>query len=374
MLNETSRVSHDRRPAAGLASTRSTWAQTPSPSPTKVKQSTLDRIAIMTLNFQSILKVPDVQDNPNRTLELFDIGEMLADRYKVHKVEFQHYHLASTEPSYLKELRSRLEKSKSRATQINLEFGQLNMSAPQQRDRLLAIDLTKMWVDHAVLLGAQRVMINQGQPTHENKSYGIPTLKTMVDYGKSKKIIVSVETRGAGGGRGRGGQGGAGPAGTAPGAGGAAPGAAAGTPASTSPNVPAPGAAAGTPPTTAGAPAGTAPSGAAPGATAPAGPPPLTGPAAWTLLAEIIKGAGAYSNVDVGGANAANQEELHSCLKTMFPMTANTMHTRVNTRWDLATAIKYLEGELGYKGLYTIEAGNSHEGTQAIYDVVVATL
>jgi hypothetical protein len=46
----------------------------------------------------------------------------------------------------------------------------------------------------------------------------------------------------------------------------------------------------------------------------------------------------------------------------------------VNTRWDLATAIKYLEGEVGYKGLYTIEASNSHEGTQAIYDVVVATL
>jgi hypothetical protein len=46
----------------------------------------------------------------------------------------------------------------------------------------------------------------------------------------------------------------------------------------------------------------------------------------------------------------------------------------VNTRWDLAAAIKYLEGELKYKGLYTIEAGNGHEGTQAIYDVVVATL
>jgi hypothetical protein len=46
----------------------------------------------------------------------------------------------------------------------------------------------------------------------------------------------------------------------------------------------------------------------------------------------------------------------------------------VNTRWDLATAIRYLEKDLGYKGLYTIEASNGHEGTQAIYDVVVATL
>jgi hypothetical protein len=338
-----------------LATTGFAWAQTVDPKADwkKVRQSTLDRIAIMTLNFQSILKVPDTQDSPNRTLELSDIGEMLADTYGVHKVEFQHYHLASVEPSYFKDMRSKLEKSKSRATQINLEFSGLNISAPQQRDRLLAIDLTKMWVDHAVALGAQRVMINQGAPTHENKVYSIPTLKAMVDYGKSKNIIVSVETRGSGGGggRGRGGQGAQ-----------AAPGAA---PAATAP---------GTAPATAPAAAAPAPSAAAGQPAPPAGPPPLTGPAVWTLLAEIIKGAGSYSNVDVGGANAANQEELHSCLKMMFPMTANTMHTRVNTRWDLATAMRYLEGELGYKGLYTIEASNGHEGTRAIYDVVIATL
>jgi hypothetical protein len=279
----------------------------------KIKKSTLDRIAIMTLNFQRILKVPDVQDSPERTLELFDIGEMLADTYGSHKVEFQHYHLASTETSYLKSLRASLEKAKSRATQINLEFSGLNICAPQNRDRVLAVDLTKAWIDHAVTIGAQRVMINQGAPTQENKAAGIAALKLMVDYGKSKNIIVSVETRGSGGGRGQ----------QAP----------------------------GTPP-----------------------PPPTSGKEANILLAEIIKGANAYSNVDLGGARALDQEELHFCLKTMFPMTANSLHTRVNTAWDLATAMKYLEGELGYKGLYTIEASNGHEGTQQIYDVIVATL
>src|SRR6476619_7326701 len=326
------------------------WAQAQTPA--KAKQSTLDRIAIMTLNFQRILKVPDVQDSPERTLELFDIGEMIADKYGVHKVEFQHYHIASTEPSYLKELRSRLEKVKSRATQINLEFSGLNMSAPRLRDRLMAIDLTKAWVDHAVLMGAQRVMVNQGaqggadsvMPTHENKVYGIPALKAIADYGRSKGIIVSVETRGGGGGgRGRGNaQGAAAPAGGAPGAAAGAPGAAAPAPAPAAPA---------TPP-----------------------PPAMPSPEVWALLLEILKAAGAYSNVDVGGAAAKNQEELHQCLKMLFPVTAGTMHTRVSTNWDLATAIKFLEQDLGYKGLYTIEAGNGHEGTQPIYDVVVETL
>jgi hypothetical protein len=299
----------------------------------KPKQSTLDRIAIMTLNFQRMLRLPDLPNEPQRTLELFDLPSMLADTYGVHKIEFQHYHIPSTEPSFLKELRSRIEKQKSRMTQINLEFGNLNMSAPELRNRLMATDLTKMWVDHAVMLGAARVMINQGQPTVENKVYGIPTLKNMADYGRSKGIIVSVETRGGGGGGGRG----------------------------TTAAAQAAGAAAG------GAAAGTAPA-------APAGPPPLTGPARWMLLAEIIEAAGAYSNVDVGGAGAANQEELHACLKRMFPSTANSLHARVNQNWDFATAVRYLEKDLVYKGIYTIESSNAHEGTKEIYDVIVATL
>ncbi len=287
---------------AAAAGSPNVWAQ----APKGAKQSTLDRIAIMTLNFQSMLRVPDEPETPTRTLELFDIAEMIADKYGVHKVEFQHYHIPSTESSYLKELR---------------------MSAPRLRDRLMAIDLTKMWIDHAVMLGAQRVMINQGSqegtspvmPTHENKVYGIPALKAMADYGRSKGIIVSVETRGGGGGRGRG----------------------QGVPS----EMPAP-------PAT----------------------PPMPQPEVWALLAEILKASGAHANVDVGGAGAANQEELHQCLKMLFPYTAGSMHTRVNQRWDLATAIKFLEHDLGFKGLYTIEASNGHEGTQAIYDVVVATV
>jgi hypothetical protein len=172
----------------------------------------------------------------------------------------------------------------------------------------------------------------------------------MADYGWSKGIIVSVETRGAGGG-GRGGNRGAGA--------GAAPGAAQTPPAAAS---------SGNPPATATAPP---PAPASPAAPA---PPAMPQPEVWALLAEIVKGAGAYANVDLGGAGATSQEELHQCLKMLIPVTAGSIHTRVNARWDLATAIKFLEGDLKYKGLYTIEANNGHEGTRPIYDVVVATL
>jgi hypothetical protein len=106
---------------AAAARPRGLWAESAAQA-RQAKQSTLDRIAIMTLNFQSMLKLPDLPEGPNRTLELFAVPEMLADRYGVHKVEFQHYHIPSTEPSYLKELRAQIEKTRSRMTQINLEF------------------------------------------------------------------------------------------------------------------------------------------------------------------------------------------------------------------------------------------------------------
>ena len=51
--------------AAAVASTRTVWGQS-APGPKGAKQSTLDRISIMTLNFQRILKVPDVQESPDR--------------------------------------------------------------------------------------------------------------------------------------------------------------------------------------------------------------------------------------------------------------------------------------------------------------------
>ena len=51
---------------------------------------------------------------------------MIADRYGVHHVEFQHTHFASTESSYLTEVRERIRKAKSSMNQICLEFGPLN--------------------------------------------------------------------------------------------------------------------------------------------------------------------------------------------------------------------------------------------------------
>src|SRR5438552_2550979 len=138
-----------------------------------------DRIAIMAYSFQSVLKLPGRPPTPARTLEFFDVPDMFADRFKVHNVEVQHNYFVSTETSYLKEFVARLAKAKSKVSNINLELGTMNIASPDPILRVQAVDLTRAWIDHAIVLGSPRVMINQGKLTPENRQAAIDTLKAM---------------------------------------------------------------------------------------------------------------------------------------------------------------------------------------------------
>jgi sugar phosphate isomerase/epimerase len=292
--------------SAGAAITSRGWAQSRD-------QDKLARIAIMSLSFGNILRNANQPDDPARTLDLMDIGQMYADRFGVHNVELQHSHIPSIEETWLQEFRARLAKTKSQVTNINLEFGALNISAPEPVLRLEAIDLTKRWIEHAVTLGAPRVMINQGALTQENKGIAIEALKAMNDYGKSKKIMVGVENRGGIRGAARS--------------------------ASVAPPPPAPG-----------------------------------GPPDYLLLVEIIRGAGAYANCDLG--NFPDQATQHSGIRAMFPLNDGNCHVKLTH--DLSAAFALIK-ELGYKGLFSIEAGtrmgpDPYDNTQKILDAILANI
>ncbi|MEO8484615.1 MAG: TIM barrel protein [Acidobacteriota bacterium] len=334
----------------------------------------LARIAVMTLDFNAILKLPTQPASPNRTLEILDVPEMLADMYGVHNVEFQHTHILSTEASYLRDLRARLDKAQSRMSNVNLEFGTSNISALDPADREKAVQMTMQWVDFALVLGTPRVMINQGALTEESKVWAIPALKRMVDYGRSKGIKVSVETRLAfGGGRGRG----AGPGGAAAGAPPAVGPATAASPAVTPAAPPAgPATTPPAPPPPAAVPPTNPAAGRAPGTVSAATPAPatMTTPPTWVLLAELIKNAGAYSNVDIGNVNAQDQGELHASLRALLPLTVGNIHTRISPAFDLPTALRFITANLGYEGLFSIEAPGGHDAVRYIYNVILDTI
>lgn len=276
-------------------------------------RAVLDRIAIMTYSFDRIIKNGSTDEN--RTLDLLDIPEMYADKYKVHNIEVQHNHFPSSELSYFKEFLARMAKTKSRISNINLEFDGMFITAPSPVNRAQGIDLSKQWIDHAVVLGSPRVMVNQGSPTPENKAIAVEALKIIGAYGKSKKVMVSMEPRGGGGGGRR---------------------------------------------------------GAPPAADAPAPPPP---PPAYILLTEIIKESGTYANVDIGNFGA--QDVQQAGIRAMFPYTDGNTHVKLSpARYDLPAALKIIRDEFHYKGLFSIEAGlnDPYANVQAIYDVLLANM
>ena len=164
-------------------------------SPQAAAGAKADRMAIMVYSFVRILKLPGRPSSPEKVLDVFDVPEMFADRYKVHNVEMQHNYFESTEPAYFKDFVARLARTKSRVSNINLELGNMSIAAPDPALRAQAVDLTRAWIDHAALLGSPRVMINQGRLTQDNKTAAIQTLKNMTAYAKTRNIMVGVEPR-----------------------------------------------------------------------------------------------------------------------------------------------------------------------------------
>jgi sugar phosphate isomerase/epimerase len=257
--------------------------------------SRADRVAIMVYSFARVLKLQGRPSTPERTLEIFDVPEMFADRFKVHNVEMQHNYFESTEPAYFKDFLSRLEKTKSRVSNINLELGNMSIAAPDPSLRAQAVDLTRAWIDHAVVLGSPRVMINQGRLTQENKAAAIETLTRMTAYAKTRNVMVGAEPRGDD----------------------------------------------------------------------------------FTLLTEVIRAGGAYTNPDVGNFGG-DQAHQHDGIKAMFPYTDGNCHMKMLNppTYDLAAAIALIK-ELGYAGLYSIEneqPGDPYDNVQKVYDVVVANV
>lgn len=283
------------------------------------------RIAVMSLCFSRVLKIAGTPSDPNRTLDILDLPAMVAGRYDVHWVELQHSHFASTETDYLTEFRNRLQKSGSRMNQINLEFGPLNISAPNPVLRIETIDLTKSWIDHAVALDCPRVMVNQGTLAPDVRETAIDTLKKINAYGKSRGVFVTMENRGAGGGRGGRTPEGV-PARGAPGRGDANPRA----------DVP-----------------------------------------SWEVVVEVIKAAGIWANPDIG--NFPDEQARAAGLRVMYPLSSGSSHCHYDPeRYSEADAIR-ISKEVGYKGLYSIEASanngpDPYAAVQTILDALLRAI
>jgi len=94
----------------------------------------------------------------------------------------------------------------------------------------------------------------------------------------------------------------------------------------------------------------------------------------WQDLVQVIKDAGAWTNPDCG--NFPDEEARHAGLRVMYPMSSGSSHVHyAPERWSLPDVIA-ISKEVGYKGIFAIEAGSRNGGdpyepTQVILDQLV---
>jgi len=297
----------------------------------------MDRVAVMSYSFDLIMKSAAGADDRQRTLDILDFPDEMAQRYGIHNLEIQQEHFRSTEPDYLGEFKNRLTKAQSRVTQLVLELGAHNISTTDPAVRSETIELTNQWIDRAVFLSAARVMINQGTLAPDVRTTAAETLKTIKAYADAKKVMVTVENRDDPPGyvsstvRDGGGRHGA-----------------AGAPRSAAGGVPNSAAAAPT-----------------------ARPPEHT----WEDEVYLIRAAGVWANPDV--ASFPDNAAREAGLRVMYSMATSSHFKYMPNLFDSARAIQ-ISKEVGYKGLYSIEAEpltpQPYPFVQTILDVLLRNL
>lgn len=280
--------------------------------PAPVAKEKLARVGIMTLDYNSVLKLPwDSTPNPARTLALMDVPRWFAENYGVTNIELQNSHLAQgtsdPDPEFFREFKSKLDAAGVRANQINLEIGQITqLSTADLRDAWLV--RARKWADAAPLIGASRLLINQTGLTDTNKADAIAAWKAFQDYARPKGLKISAECR--------------------------------------------------------------------PFSSTAYGPPanyPDRARVIWGLMQECAEAAGAYTNIDFGRTGRfLSQQELHDGIRATMKTNSGNVHVKMTPHWDLGTAVRFTES-LGFKGLYTIEV-DFDPAVRMIYNTVLANL
>ena len=188
--------------ASGLAgSVAKVWAAPGQVSPAGAAGK-LARIGVSTWSLHNYFQSTRDEDFklPGKMLELLDFPEMIADKYKVHHLEFCAPHFTSVEPSYLQDLKDRLAKARAQVVNMPVDIEELwtggGLSDTDQKIRENAVHGGKKWIDIAATVGSKAVRCDPGKMNPQNLAPTVESYQALAAYGRSKGVHVIVENHG----------------------------------------------------------------------------------------------------------------------------------------------------------------------------------
>lgn len=162
----------------------------------------LNRVGVSTWSFHSYFETAHdgSVSTPGGRLALLDFPGMIADRFKVHNLEFAARHFPSLEPAYLQELRSSLIRAHSNLINIPVDVKEDEqaggLSDPDVTVRSAAVASMKSWIDIAKQLGARSVRCDPGCTDPDDLAPTIDSYQKLGSYGRAKGLVVLIENRG----------------------------------------------------------------------------------------------------------------------------------------------------------------------------------
>jgi sugar phosphate isomerase/epimerase len=188
---------------AGLAGTAGgRWASARSFDARADAEMKLSRVAVSTWSLHNYFESTRDKDFnlSGKMLDLLEFPELIADRYKVHHLEVCAPHFASTEPSYLKEVKARLAKAHSQIVNMPVDIEEFwtkgGLSDTDSAVRQKAIAGGKKWIDVGAAVGTKSVRCDPGRMNPNNLAPTVESYKELAAYGKSKGVQVIIENHG----------------------------------------------------------------------------------------------------------------------------------------------------------------------------------
>ena len=130
-------------------------------------------------------------------LALLDFPGMIAQRYKVHNLEFVVPHFPTTDAAYITELRSQLVRARSALVNIAVDIDELwtggGLSDPNPAIRNAAIGGVMKWIDIAHTLRARSVRADPGKFNPQNPAPTVESYRQLVAYSRPRGIYVLIE-------------------------------------------------------------------------------------------------------------------------------------------------------------------------------------
>lgn len=160
------------------------------------------RIGISTWSFHNFFSSTRDDNAPpaGKPWDVLDYPEMIADRYHIHQMEIVAPHFASIEPSYIREVKSRLGRAHSHLVNIPVDIPELDMGAglsdPDAKLTEKMITACKKWIDVAHDLGAKSVRCDPGKINTADLKPTVASYKALAAYGAPKGIFVIIENHG----------------------------------------------------------------------------------------------------------------------------------------------------------------------------------